>query len=145
MANEQAKQLLQQGIAAAKAGQPAEARQLLQQAVRSDPSSEAAWLWLSSVAKDDQERIFCLKKLLEINPNNENAIKGLQQLGVGPEPRTPPARPASGIRKLNTPIPTPPPTAGPISGSISTRMPTPTPTPSEPPASDAPRRSQTIS
>src|SRR5258706_10062108 len=103
MANEQAKQLLQQGIAAAKAGQPAEARQLLQQAVKRDPTNESAWLWLSSVAKDDQERIFCLKKILEINPNNENAIKGLRQVGGGPEPRRDPT--PSGIRKLNTPLP----------------------------------------
>src|SRR5215813_4715036 len=85
MANEQAKQVLQQGIAAARAGQNAEARRLLQEAVKRDPKSESAWLWLSSVAKDDKERIFCLKQLLAINPNNENAIKGLRQLGVGVE------------------------------------------------------------
>src|SRR3954451_4679688 len=83
MANEQAKQILQQGIAAARAGQQAEARQLLQEAVKRDPRSESAWLWLSSVAKDDKERIFCLKQLLAINPDNENAIKGLRQLGIG--------------------------------------------------------------
>src|SRR5436190_16452601 len=84
MSNEQAKQVLQQGIAAARAGQNVEARQLLQEAVKRDPQSETAWLWLSSVAKDDKERIFCLKQLLNINPNNENAIKGLRQLGIGP-------------------------------------------------------------
>src|SRR5512146_826638 len=90
MANEQAKHLLQQGIAAARAGQQAQARHLLQEAVKRDPRSEPAWLWLSSVAKDDQERIFCLKQLLAINPNNENAIKGLKQLGVGgPSPIKP--------------------------------------------------------
>src|SRR5258708_8641093 len=86
MSNEQAKQVLQQGIAAARAGQNAEARQLLQEAVKRDPRSESAWLWLSSVAKDDKERIFCLKQLLAINPENENAIKGLRQLGIGGEP-----------------------------------------------------------
>src|SRR5438874_8777010 len=88
MANEQAKQILQQGIAAARAGQQTQARQLLQEAVRRDPRSEAAWLWLSSVAKDNQERIFCLKQLLSINPSNENAIKGLKQLGVSVESAT---------------------------------------------------------
>jgi tetratricopeptide (TPR) repeat protein len=88
MANEQAKQILQQGIAAARAGQQAQARQLLQEAIRRDPQSEAAWLWLSSVAKDNQERIFCLKQLLSINPSNENAIKGLKQLGVSVESAT---------------------------------------------------------
>src|ERR1041384_4322608 len=94
MANEQAKQLLQQGIAAARAGQKAQARKLLQEAVKRDPRSESAWLWLSSVAQDDQERAFCLKQLLSINPNNEHAIKGLRQLGISaqPQPGTPPAR-----------------------------------------------------
>ena len=77
MSTDQAKQLLQQGIAAARAGQSGQARQLLQEAVRRDPRNEAAWLWLSSVAKDPPERIFCLKKVLEINPANENALKGL--------------------------------------------------------------------
>src|SRR5258708_31476659 len=85
MSNEQAKQVLEKGIAAARAGQNAEARRLLQEAVKRDPRSESAWLWLSSVAKDDKERIFCLKQLLAINPDNENAIKGLRQLGIGGE------------------------------------------------------------
>ena len=107
MANEQAKQVLQQGIAAARAGQQAQARQLLQEAVKRDPKSKAAWLWLSSVAKDNQERIFCLKQLLALDPNDENAIKGLKQLGVQVTAGAPPAPPSAGIplvdeQKLNT-------------------------------------------
>ncbi len=84
MAQDRAKQLLQQGISAAKAGQKDQARQILQQAVRLAPQNETIWLWLSSVARDNKERIFCLKQLLEINPKNENALKGLQALGVAP-------------------------------------------------------------
>jgi tetratricopeptide (TPR) repeat protein len=108
MANEQAKHVLQQGIAAARAGQQAQARQLLQEAVRRDPRSEAAWLWLSSVAKDNQERIFCLKQLLAINPNNENAIKGLRQLGVATEQaatQTPATVPIVDSRRLDAVTP----------------------------------------
>lgn len=85
MAQDRAKQLLQQGIASAKAGQKAEAFQTLQQAVKIDPRNETAWLWLSSVARNDQERIFCLKQLLAINPQNEMAVKGLKALGIEPE------------------------------------------------------------
>jgi tetratricopeptide (TPR) repeat protein len=84
MGQEQVKQLLQQGIAAARAGRPDIARQTLQQAVRLDPQNETAWLWLSSVAGDDHERLFCLKQLLTINPQNEFALKGLRALGVEP-------------------------------------------------------------
>lgn len=82
MAQEHAKQLLQQGIAAARNSQPEAARELLQRAIQLDPENETAWLWLSSVARDNKERRFCLKQLLALNPNNEHAIKGLRALGV---------------------------------------------------------------
>lgn len=61
----------------AKAGQKDEARELLQQSIRLEPQNEAAWLWLASVARDNRERLFCLQKLLEINPQNETARKAL--------------------------------------------------------------------
>lgn len=81
---EQARQLLQQGIAAARGGRPERARDLLQQSVRLDPQNETTWLWLSSVARDDKERLFCLRQLLTINPQNEFALKGLRALGAEP-------------------------------------------------------------
>jgi len=96
MANEQARKVLQQGIAAARAGQQAQAQQLLREAVRRDPQSEAAWLWLSSAAADPKERLFCLRKLLEINPNNENALKGLRALGIS-DPAAAQAQPTTSI------------------------------------------------
>lgn len=82
MSQEQAIQFLQQGIAAAKAKRNEEARQLLQNAIKLNPGNETAWLWLSSVAKDQQERIFCLRQILQINPENDMAQKGLKALGV---------------------------------------------------------------
>lgn len=82
MASEQAKELRKQGIAAAKAGQKDQARQLLQQALRLEPGSEVAWLWLASVARDRRERLLCLDKLLDINPNNEMGLQSLQALGL---------------------------------------------------------------
>lgn len=94
MSSDQAKQLRQQGIAAAKAGQNEQARQLLQQSIRIEPQSEAAWLWLASVARDQRERLFCLQKLLEINPNNEMGLKALEAMGVNPAQLSTPAAPA---------------------------------------------------
>jgi tetratricopeptide (TPR) repeat protein len=78
VSSDQARELRQQGIAAAKAGQKDQARQLLQQAIRIEPDNEAAWLWLASVARDQRERVFCLQKILEINPNNETALRALE-------------------------------------------------------------------
>lgn len=101
MSQEQALQYLQRGIEAAKAKQNAEARQLLQNAIRLDPGSETAWLWLSSVAKDDKERAFCLRQLYQINPQNQMAIKGLAALGITPEPA------ATAAPKSTVPRPTP--------------------------------------
>lgn len=85
MASEQAKELRKQGIAAAKAGQKEQARKLLQQALRLEPNNEAAWLWVASVAKDERERLFCLHKLLEINPTNEMGLQALGSLGISRE------------------------------------------------------------
>ncbi|MBW4438777.1 MAG: tetratricopeptide repeat protein [Pleurocapsa minor GSE-CHR-MK-17-07R] len=112
MGSDQARELRQQGITAAKAGRKDEARQLLQQSIRIEPNNEAAWLWLASVARDKQERIFCLQKILEINPMNKQAREGLEQISEGSRPPAPPTS-APGIRKLGSPPPsaqqTPPP------------------------------------
>jgi tetratricopeptide (TPR) repeat protein len=82
VSSEQAKQLRQQGIAAAKAGQKDQARDLLRQSLRLEPQNEAAWTWLVTVAKDNRERAFYLQKLFEINPNNEIGLKALQNMGM---------------------------------------------------------------
>jgi len=117
MSNEQANQLLQQGIAAARAGEKDQARRFITNAIKLDPLNEMAWLWMSSVANDDNERIFCLRKVLEINPNNPNAIKGMQKLG-----QTPPG--SGGLKRLSQsgslPSPTPPSTGRikPLTGPI---------------------------
>lgn len=101
MSTDRAKQLRQQGIAAAKAGDKEQARQLLQQSIRLEPNSEPAWLWLASVARDQRERVFCLRRILEINPANEQAIKALRQIGELADTGTLPAAPsAPGVRRL---------------------------------------------
>ncbi len=82
MASDQAKELRKQGIAAAKAGQVDQARQLLQQSLRIEPQNEASWLWLVSLAKDQREKMFYLNRLLEINPNNEMGLQALKTLGM---------------------------------------------------------------
>ena len=87
--SEQARELRQQGILAAKAGQREEARRLLQQAIRLEPTSETAWLWLASVARDVREREFCLKRILELNPSHPQALQGMAALRSQQQPTAP--------------------------------------------------------
>jgi ketosteroid isomerase-like protein len=90
------KELVQQGIAAYKAGRKQEARDLLTRAVDLDPDNEGAWLWLSGVVDTDEERLACLAEVLAINPDNATAQRGMDLLrakGVRPAPVLEPAPP----------------------------------------------------
>lgn len=135
VASDQAKEFRKQGIAAAKAGQKDQARQLLQQSLRLDPNSEAGWLWLMSVARDQREKLICLYKLLEVNPDSEKGLESLralnmnyeqlaEQIGVTPslqppqpiqraapipqpEPSTPAVRQPAGTQAPGVPMPDP--------------------------------------
>lgn len=73
-------QLLREGIAAAQAGQKEEARQLLLQVIAQDEEMEAAWLWLSGVVDDPEEKEICLENVLALNPGNTAAQNGLRRL-----------------------------------------------------------------
>ena len=78
---------LQEGIAAAKAGDKTRAFDLLTRASEIPATSEQAWLWLSSVVNDDAERLFCLNNVIRINSENKTAQRGaeiLRQKGIFP-------------------------------------------------------------
>lgn len=75
---------LAQGIAAAKAGDKRTARRLLSQAVRHNPESETAWLWLSAVLDSPQGKTFCLQQALALNPDSRAARRGLAVLETVP-------------------------------------------------------------
>ena len=76
-----AKDLIAQGITLARRGQNEKAREMFNLALITDPRSENAWLWLSTVAVDDAEKEDCLRQVLAINPRNANAANELQKLG----------------------------------------------------------------
>jgi hypothetical protein len=63
--------LTKQGIDAFRAGKRDEARKLLLAAVKKNPDSERTWGWLYNVAESDKERIYFLKQVRRINPNND--------------------------------------------------------------------------
>jgi hypothetical protein len=72
--------LTKQGIDAFRAGKRDEARKLLLTAVKKNPDSESAWGWLYNAAENDKDRIYCLKQVLRINPNNEKVNQLYQGL-----------------------------------------------------------------
>ncbi|MEI7770409.1 MAG: hypothetical protein WCI67_10495, partial [Chloroflexales bacterium] len=78
--------LLHQGVAALKMGDRALAVSLLARAVRGDPQSEQAWLYLAGAVTDPAQRRTCLERVLMLNPQNDAARGGLLSLGPDPAP-----------------------------------------------------------
>ncbi len=68
------------GVAAARGNRRAEARSWLRLACADDPNNESAWLWLASATDDSDEAIRHLQRALELNPANEKARAGIEQL-----------------------------------------------------------------
>jgi tetratricopeptide (TPR) repeat protein len=97
--------LLQQGITAARAGQKEQARDLLLQVIALDDQVEAAWLWLSGVVDDPEERQICLENVLSLNPDNAAARNGLSLLSEQASSASPPARQPDKPRPVLSPVP----------------------------------------
>jgi serine/threonine protein kinase/CheY-like chemotaxis protein len=78
-------QLLQAGIAAAKAGDKPRARRIFLELTHQDPKNETAWLWLAGVAQSPAETVQFLRRVLDINPTSQQALAGLRsaRLQVG--------------------------------------------------------------
>jgi tetratricopeptide (TPR) repeat protein len=74
---EPAEHFLADGIDAAKSGRKAQARALLQRAVKVETNNVTAWLWLSGVLDNPLEQEACLEKALTLDPDNNAARKGL--------------------------------------------------------------------
>ncbi|MDM8528639.1 hypothetical protein QUF58_10565 [Anaerolineales bacterium HSG24] len=84
----QLSQWLQEGIAAAKADQPREARSRLLDVVEHDQTNEVAWFWLYRLFDRYDDQRVCLENLLTINPQNEWAKQELATLFSIPTPPT---------------------------------------------------------
>lgn len=71
---------LKQAVTAIKNGDKKTGKQLLTEILASDPKNEKAWLWMTQVVRSNDDRIFCLEKVLEINPDNLQVKQGLAVL-----------------------------------------------------------------
>ena len=66
-----------EGIKALRNKDKTTALRLLSTAVKQDPRDERAWLALAATVDKKEQRIFCLKKVLALNPNNAVAKREL--------------------------------------------------------------------
>ncbi len=112
----QVESLINEGISELKVGHKDAARQLLSQAVRTDPESERAWLYLSA-ALPPAQAIESLHRVLTINPHNQQAARAIEALnnratavpGPGDDIPTsvPPALRNTPLETANVPPPAP--------------------------------------
>lgn len=63
-----------------RSGEKVAAIALLKEVLQEDPKDEDAWLWLHSCLDDPEQKKFCIKKALEINPNNLHAQRAWAKL-----------------------------------------------------------------
>ena len=64
-------QLLREGIAAARSGDKAKTREIMQQVTELDPQNQTAWLWRANCAESAEESLDCLRNASAVNPNHE--------------------------------------------------------------------------
>lgn len=68
---------LREAVTAAKLGHKTLARKLLVGVVEQEPNHEEAWLWCAALAENEDEAQRCLTRVLDINPNNQQALNAL--------------------------------------------------------------------
>lgn len=69
--------LLAEAVTAAKLGQKPLARRLLRELAEREPKNENVWLWLAALSEGHQEAFEALNRVLDINPNNQQALNAL--------------------------------------------------------------------
>lgn len=100
MSEQKVQQLLQLAVKSVKEGDKAKGRQAFLAALKLEPNNESAWLGLATVTDNNLERLGALKKVLQLNRDNERALALLDRLGLTverllgePEPPEPVAPP----------------------------------------------------
>ncbi len=86
-------EILQAGKAAAKAGDLERAAAFFAQVVKTDPSCEEGWFWLGQCCPSQEQREYCLRRVLSLNPGNIDARQRLEWMKQ-PAPFSPAAQPA---------------------------------------------------
>jgi hypothetical protein len=87
------KQLIDQGIEVLMAGDRLRAREMLQAALKQDPSNERGWLALSFAVDKPEHALECVQRVLVLNPHHEKALERLADLQAGAASTAPQAQP----------------------------------------------------
>ena len=72
--------LLEQAIHLIKAGKTDQGGRILARLLKEDPGIERAWVWLVACVKTDEQRIYCLRRVLNLNPSHKRAQVALKKL-----------------------------------------------------------------
>lgn len=84
--------LLRQAISAIKSGDKVLGKKLLVKVLEQDSRNEFAWLWLSKCVTSHEQKLDCIKRVLEINPYNATAQKELARLQTFSQIKAQPAQ-----------------------------------------------------
>lgn len=72
--------LFKQAVAAARAGREWTARDMFLRVVEINPQHEVAWMWLTGLLDDLDERIYACQQAVNLNPHNHNSKQYLERL-----------------------------------------------------------------
>jgi tetratricopeptide (TPR) repeat protein len=76
--------IFQEALKAIEAGEKSRARDLLSRLIKVDKNNSQFWLKMSGVVETRKERVFCLKEVLRLDPQNPTARRGLIFLEEAP-------------------------------------------------------------
>jgi peptide/nickel transport system permease protein len=66
------------------------ARLALKALILQNPQNEQAWFWMAQLVEDKEQKIDCLERVLQINPNNSTAKQWLERIKPSGDTHTPP-------------------------------------------------------
>lgn len=73
-----------QAIDLIRQGNLAEGSRILSQVLNKNPENATAWLWMSACVADNEKKVYCLQKVISLEPANQAARKGLMAMGITP-------------------------------------------------------------
>lgn len=78
-----AKTFVQRGVDAREDGQLGFALQCFDRAIENDENCAPAWMWRAALTDAEDQKVFCLSRVLEIDPKNDEARSALASISKG--------------------------------------------------------------